>query len=165
MPFRCRWNVVWVRYQFSARFRVRRVFRWQIILSLSIEISLRNGNQWRSHPSSLTKLWYHKRQRISGLATIWPYFVVSEGHFRGCLHVRRSVTCEDLYRNGFCWEVWNVTWYNDSVVSQCDIYLWKYICKTSRVVVTVFARGLSKRNCIVPVHQSASFSAYFIDFL
>ena len=37
--------------------------------------------------------------------------------------------------------------------------------KTNRVVGTVFSHGLSKRNCIVPVHQSASFSACFIDFL
>jgi hypothetical protein len=46
----------------------------------------------------------------------------------------------------------------------CDSYVWEYICKTSRVVVTFFSLGLSKRNCIVPVHQSASFSAYVIDF-
>jgi hypothetical protein len=48
---------------------------------------------------------------------------------------------------------------------RCDNYVWNYFCKRGRVVVTVFSHGLSKLNCIVPVHQSASFNAYFVDFM
>jgi hypothetical protein len=47
---------------------------------------------------------------------------------------------------------------------RCDTYVWIFISKMSRVVVTVISHGLGKRNCIVPVHQSALFGEC-IDFL
>jgi len=73
-----------------------------------------------------------------------------------------------VLRAKYCTEMGFVERYGMPLVTttvssvRCDNYLWKCICKTSRVVVTVFSHGSSKWNCIMPVHQSASFSACFI---